>query len=1053
MGLALCNSLLCIFFTFYDMIKYYLLFCLVFSFSLPNLSSQDRTITGSVSDSAQKQPLSGARLRLRGTLRGTVTDSQGKFSLQAPSDAVLEVSYIGYKNAQIPVGSAQNGSSNLTISLSPDPSRIDAVVVTAIGIEKSQKSLGYSISEVQGSDLTEARETNLAAALVGKVAGAQINMNNGAVGSSSRVILRGVKVIGAFQNNQPLYVVDGIPIDNTSGSQPGKYGGVDWGDGIQHINPDDIANISVLRGAAASALYGSRAQNGVILITTKKGSPSSGLGVEYNGNFVWDTPLIVPDLQNEYGHGYGGRSPATQDEALDAGTSSWGEKMNGQSVMFFDGVRRPLVAQPNTLRDFYQAGGRAFTNTVALSGGTEAATVRFSASNLDNIGMIPKSFLNRTTLTLTASTALSDRFRLEAKANYIGERSNRTPLADQANPGRTFLYMARSLSTSMLRDYRLPNGEFQNYTYDAYNPNPYFLTDEHFSRQTVERLIMSALMRYQVSDELAVQLRAGRDANLRRFQTIEGIGTPYNPPGVIYEGRTNTQEVNVDALFTYTKSLSERTNLTLTAGGNFMESSFEGDFVNGYEFILPGFLNVANTKVRDTYYDLVRKRVLSVYGAAQFSLQDWLFVEATARNDWSSTLPAANNSYFYPSVNTSIVLSELMRLPEVFSFAKIRASWAHVGSDTDPHRLSETYLVDITANQRRGSVIIARGSSFVIPLSGLRPTRSNTVEIGTDVRLFDGRLGFDITWYSQNVFDQILPTDVSYTTAFRQAIINAGEMRNSGIETIITATPVRGEAAGDFRWDASLNLARNWNNVVALAPGLTTLILEEGRFRANVVAKVGEPYGMIEGAAFRRDAQGRVLHNADGFPLVSDEISALGNSTPLVIGGFTNAFAWQNFTLSALIDFRFGGQIFSNSNAVQYEVGTHRATLRGRESGIVSEGVLENGQPNTKNIPAFRYYRAFAQAAEPFLYDASFVKLREIRLGYTLTPTTLQSTFLSGIVRGATLSLVARNVLFLLNNVPGIDPQTGYTNANGQGLEMGGYPTARSLGFNITLKF
>jgi TonB-linked SusC/RagA family outer membrane protein len=1045
--------------------KHYLivwsLLCLILCLSPTDLASQDpniraTTIRGIVGDSTLKQALVGARVSLRGTLRGTVTDGQGKFTLQVPSDGVLEVSYIGYKNTLISVKDVQTATQpsveNLRIFLAPDPSKIDAVVVTAIGIEKSEKSLGYAISEVQGADLTQARETNLAASLVGRVPGAQINMNAGAVGSSSRVILRGVKAIGAYQNNQPLYLVDGIPIDNSSGIQPQKYGGIDWGDGIQHINPDDIATISVLRGAAASALYGSRAQNGVILITTKKGAPSAGLGVEYNGNFVWDTPLLLPRLQNEYGHGYGGRSPATQDEALDAGTSSWGEKMNGQSVMFFDGVRRPLTPQPNNLRDFYQL-GHAFTNTIALSGGNDAATMRFSASNLDNVGMIPNSFLNRTTLTLTATAALTDRFRLEAKANYISERSNRTPLADQANPGRTFMYMARSLSTSMLKNYRLSGSEIQNYTYDAYNPNPYFLTDEHFSRQTVERLIANVLARYQVSDELSLQVRAGRDANLRRFQSIEGIGTPYNPPGFMYEGRTNTQEINADALLTYTKALSEQTNLTLTAGGNFMEQTMEGDYVYAYEFILPGFLNVANTKGRDTYYDLLRKRVLSVYGAAQFSFQNWLFVEATARNDWSSTLPTANNSYFYPSVNTSIVLSDLMRLPEAFSFAKLRASWAQVGSDTDPYKLSETYVVDITANQRRGNVIIARGSSFVIPLSALRPTRSNTVEIGADVRLFDGRLGVDVTWYSQNIFDQILPTDVSFTTGFRQAVINAGEMQNSGIEVLLTATPVRGEIPTDFRWDMSLNLARNWNSVVALSPGLTTLLLEEGRFRANVVARVDEPYGVIEGAAFRRDAAGRVVHNADGFPLIDDSPKALGNSTPQILGGFTNTFSWQNLTLSALVDFRFGGQMFSNSNAVQYEVGTHEATVRGRESGIVSEGVLENGQPNTKNLPAFRYYRAFAQAAEPFLYDASFVKLREVRLGYTLSPTMLQGTFLSGIVRRASLALVARNVLFLLNNVPGVDPQTGYTNANGQGLEMGGYPTPRSLGFNINLTF
>jgi TonB-linked SusC/RagA family outer membrane protein len=849
-----------------------------------------------------------------------------------------------------------------------------------------------------------------------------------------------------------LYIVDGIPIDNSSGSQPQKYGGIDWGDGIQHINPDDIATMSILRGASAAALYGSRAQNGVILITTKKGAPHQGLGVEYNGNFVWDTPLVLPDLQNEYGHGYGGGTPSTPDEALDAGTSSWGARMNGQMVMFFDGVRRPLTPQTQNIRDFFQT-GHAFTNTVALSGGSEAATMRFSASNLDNVGMIPNSFLNRTTLTLNASAALNERFRLEAKANFITERSNRSPLADLANPGRTFLYMARSMPTELLKKVRTENGDYNAFSYDAYNPNPYFLTTDQFSQQNVERLIVSALARYVFSEEFTLQVRAGRDATLRRNQYIEGVSTPYNPAGAIYDSRTVTQEFNADALFTYTKSLAERTTLTLAVGGNFMEQNFEGDYVNAYEFILPKLLNISNTRNRDVSYDVSRKRILSAYATAQIAHGNWLFVEATARNDWSSTLPASNNSYFYPSVNTSVILSELMRLPEGFSFAKFRASFAQVGGDTDPYQLSPTYFIDFTSKQSRGSTVIARGSSFVIPLSNLRPTRSNSLELGIDARFLDNRLGFDLTWYSQSIFDQILPTDVSYTTGFRQAIINAGEMRNSGLELTVNATPVRGELPTDLRWEMSINAARNWNVVAALSQGLSSLLLEEGRFRANVVASVGAPYGVIQGKAFRRDQQGRIVHNENGIPLFTNEYVDLGNSTPLIVGGFQNTLSFQNITLSALVDFRFGGQMMSNSNAVQYEVGNHRATLRGREDGVVSEGVLENGQANTKILRASQYYPAIAQGAEPFIYDASFVKLREIRLGYTIAANALQSSFLGNIVRSATIALVGRNIAFLLNNVPGIDPQTGYTNANGQGLEFGGLPSARSVGFTINLKF
>ncbi len=1031
-----------------------------------NLTPTNRSITGVVREAATKQPLSGARVMLRGTVLGAITGADGAFRVQIPantsSQAVLEVFYVGFKTKFIRLDSfaeqspeaAQNGTSPKEILLDLDPARTDAVVVTAIGIEKAQKTLGYAVSELQGQEFSEARETNISAALVGKVAGAQVNINTGAVGSSTRVILRGVKLLGAYQNNQPLYVVDGIPIDNASGSQPGKYGGVDWGDGIQHINPDDVASMSILRGAAASALYGSRAQNGVILITTKKGTiggSRNGVGIEYNGNLSFETPLILPDLQNEYGHGYGGFTPATRADALDAGTVSWGSKMTGQMVEFFDGVRRPLLPQPNTIANFYQT-GRTLTNTVALSGGTEAATVRFSASNMDNSGMIPNSFLNRSTFTLTGGALLGDRIKLEAKVNYVNESSNRTALADLANPGRSFMYMARSISNEMIRSHRAANGEVVSFTSDAYNPNPYFLINEHFARQSVERLIASALVRYTITDELTLQVRAGRDALARNNAFIESTGTPYNPTGAIYDSRSSSEEINADALLTYTKSLAEKTSLTFTLGGNAMNSRFEGNYVNGYEFILPNIVNVGNVKNRDVYYDLSRKRILSVFGTAQLAHDNWLFAEVTVRNDWSSTLPALNNSYFYPSVNTSIILSELMRLPEAISFAKLRASYALVGSDTDPYQLTQTYGIDQTAHQPRGSITIARASSFVIPLSSLRPTRSNTLELGIDARFAENRLGIDVTWYSQRVFDQILPTDVSYTTGFRQAIINVGEMRNDGIEIVLTATPLAGRLPSELRWDMSANLARNWNLVASLSPGLETLLLEEGRNLANVVATVNQPYGVLQGTGFRRDAQGRILHNENGVPLLTNDYIPLGNSTPTLLGGFTNTFAWQNFTLSALIDFRFGGQMFSYSNAVQTDVGNHKQTLKGREEGVLSEGVLENGQTNTKRLRASAYYPVIAQAAEPFIYDASFVKLREVRLGYVVPEEQIASAF-GGIVRGLAVSLVARNVAFLLNFVPGIDPQTSYTNANGQGLEMGAYPTARSVGVNVNLKF
>jgi TonB-linked SusC/RagA family outer membrane protein len=1030
--------------------------------------AQTVTIAGKVTFIETKTPLGGVKIQVRGTQRGAVSDRDGKYKIDAAKGSTLVFSAIGHKTREIKVGE----QTTIDVEMAIDEVLLDEIVVTAIGIERERKTLGYSISTVKGEEFTQAREVNVANALVGKVAGVRVNIAPTGPAGSSRVVIRGEKQLQA--NNQPLYVVDGIPIDNESPNQAGQFGGTDFGDGISSINPDDIESISVLKGAAAAALYGTRAQNGVIVITTKKGTARDGIGVEYNGNLTFDNPLVLPDYQNDYGHGDRGVVPTTQTAVLLLGTNSWGARLDGSPQMFFDGVTRPYVAQPNNIRNFYQT-GRTLTNTVSLVGGNQTANFRFSASSLDNVGIVPNTSFQRLTLTARGQATLGDRITIDAKANYIREYApNRPSLSDAAdNPARSLNSIPRSIDINWLRDYKNPNPtsnlDIQRrwQTRDNFSPNPFWSVYENRNPSLRDRWIANASVKYQIAEPLSAMVRVGRDAYSYRQSQIDPQGTLNKPDGDILERSIFQEELNADFLLTYDQQLSEDIRLTVNGGGNTLFRKNEQFSILGSQFISRDFLSATNTLVREAGYGLSQKTINSVYGSAVLGFKDYLFLEVTARNDWSSTLPSANNSYFYPSVNATFNFSQAIQLPKEISLGKIRASWAQVGGDTDPYQLALLYAyaaLPYTAG-RNTNMILAQAPQFNIPNGTLKPTISNNIEAGLEMKFLDGRLGLDVTYYQQDVRNQIIPITISPTTGFTGAVINAGRITNEGLEVLVTATPLKMDG---FQWDASLNLARNWNKVAELYPGIRFLNIGDARTGASVLAVEGQAYGVIRGTAQLRDSSQAglplVYDARTGLPVRDPFSKDLGNAIPDMIGGFQNTFTYNGFSLGALIDFRLGGKIYSLTNANAYITGQHKGTLVGRDGArpdsVLAVGVMNTGTTaapvyttNTRRAYVQDFWSSYGGVTENFLYDASFVKLREVTLSYQLPTSAIQDSFLGSFLTGARISLVVRNALILFSRIENVDPESNYSNGNAQGLEYNTLPTTRSYGLNLTLKF
>lgn len=1021
--------------------------------------AQDLSIKGKVQSADGYLP--GASILIKGTSRGSTTDANGDFTLNAPANATLVVSFIGYKTTEIPVGS----KTIFDIMLENDATQFNEIVVTALGIAREKKALGYSVQEVSGKTLTQARETNLVNSLSGRLAGVQVTNSNGAPGSSSRMIIRGASSIGS--NNQPLFVVDGVPVDN---SNFGSGTGIDYGNAAASINPDDVESINVLKGPSAAALYGSRGANGVVLITTKSGKGTKGIGVSFNSNTAFESPFRLPKWQNSYGQGAKGLFSyvdGTGAGVNDGVDESWGPKLDGRLLPQFDspiaadGTRTPTpwIAHPDNVDKFFET-GRTLTNNVAITGANDKGDFRLSFTNLDQTGILPNTDYKRRTVSLNAGWNLTKKLSIRATGNYVNDGSD-----NRNNFGLYFIWFGRQVDMDKLKDYHKPGSIYQYNWNDNYWTNPYYLLNESTRANERDRLYGNMSATYKFTDWLSLTARTGTDFYEDRRKTKTAARQAKIGASSLYDAYNEEQifvrESNSDFLLNATHKFGEF-DITANIGGNHRSNYAQRNYMGATELAIPRVYNMGNSRQRPvTENSYIKKSVNSLYAAANLGFRNYLFVDLTARNDWSSSLPSDNRSYFYPSAAVSAIITDIFDVKSsVLSFAKIRAGWARVGNDTDPYRLASTYKYE---NPWGSTPSLSENNALLN--ANLKPELTSSYEIGTDIRLWQNRVGLDVTYYKKVSSNQILDVNISNATGYLSKLLNAGKIENQGIEIQLTASPVKTEA---FEWQIGLNWARNKNKVVSLANNLTTYQLNTSynpltqttstnSFRGlSVEARVGQPYGTFFGKGFLRAPDGQIVYDAQGYPMLDPVSRVLGNFTPDWIGGFSNTFRYKNLSLSTLIDVKHGGDIFSQSINIGRYTGVLEETTLGREDGIVGQGVVNIGTAsapeyvaNEKRISSEEYHHKYYLLTnnENTIFDASYVKLREVKLTYMLSG----QVFKKLPFRDIAISVVGRNLALLKSNLPHIDPETSYYNdGNLQGIENGQIPTTRTVGFNIS---
>jgi TonB-linked SusC/RagA family outer membrane protein len=1012
---------------------------------LSNTGLADIRITGTVLDE-NGQPLIGASVKVKGSALAVSTSTTGAFSITVPDNAILVVSFVGYEPQEVTAA----GKTTLTVTLRPSTNTLNQVVVTALGIKREAKSLGYSTTTVGGEQLTQSREVNLGNALTGKVAGVSVANNSTGTGGSSRVVIRGNNSLTG--DNQPLYVIDGVPFDRTNQGSAGQYGGIDLGDGLSNINPDDIANIQVLKGAAASALYGYRGGNGAILITTKSGTKGKGVNIELNNNLTFNSIIDYRDFQTTYGQGSQGNKPTTASAALNTGNSSWGAKLDGTTAVNLLGNEYAYSLGEDNWKNFYKTSINN-QSSVAFSGAGENITYRVGLSNLYNTSNIPTNTLKQQGININTTYNITKKLQFTLTGNYIFEQvKNRALLSDAStNVNATLMYLANSFDVRWLKPGVKADGTELTPTNGLYFNNPYFLTDYHQNNSQRNRLTGAATLKYNIFDWLYLQGQVTRDGYILDFRKVTPTGTAYAPGGELTEYERNFRELNTNFLLGLDKKFNDF-SITANLGGNSQDNVNKAYGLDGTAspFILPYLYTANNIANRPYSQQYQHYRVNSFYGSADFGYKDWLFLNVTGRNDWFSTLNPEHNSYFYPSVTGSFVFSEALKLPSWINFGKLRASYAASSNGTSPYQNYLTYGIrTYTTNGNSVGYI----NQSTIPNSDLRPVDIKEQEIGLNMQFLNNRLGFDAAVYNKQTTNDIVSVSTSNSSGYNAAIQNVGKIRNRGVEFLLTGSPIK---TPDFSWNASFNIAYNKNKVLFLGDGIKSLNVEgavanrgDGVAILNVV---GMPYSEIVGYAYQRDASGNKVFGADGQPLRTSTIVPLGSGIYKTTGGFNNEFRYKSFNLSFLFDFKYGAKIYSGTNLALYADGLQKTTLQGREGGYVGQGVTESGAANTTSVNAQTYFTNLTGSnniAEEFVYDASFIKLRQLVIGYNL-PTSWVSKLS---IKSANLSLVTRNLATLMKHTPNIDPESNYSTSNGQGLEANGYPPTRSIGLNLNVKF
>lgn len=1070
-------------------------------------------LSGTVTDGESGTFLIGATVSIEGTAVGTITDINGKFTITAPSDTdVILFSFIGYETQRLTIGSQRD----FNITLLVDATQLEEVMVTALGIRREKKSLGYSVQDVSGEDLAETNPTNVVSALSGKIAGAQVVTSSGQVGASSTIQIRGNKSLTT--NGQPLFVVDGTPIMNSISSARSTTTYTDFGNAAMDIDPSNIETMTVLKGASATALYGSRAANGVILITTKKGAGTKGVGVEFNTSVSFDEVYVLPNYQNEYGQGQNtseyywqklfpddtyqefhdrmGFEWATDGSGKQLGLDeSWGSRLDaGLMVPQFDSpidpatgevIATPWISRPNNVKDFYETGITQQHN-LALTKGNETANGRLTFGLMDQKGTSPNTDQTKISVGLNTHFQLSKRVSFDVNANYTKLKNDNLP--QQGNSMRNPLlefnsWFGRQVDTKYLEEHYdeiiLYNGEelASNWmmSYPSQHPNPYWNAYKNTMSRTRNRLYGNAAINIEIIDGVELTGRVGTDFfNENRRYIYHKYSRDWTD---MYEFATNgnlweqfrlESETNADLLLKINKDLGEDLTLFATFGGNYRRAFDQYATTSGQNLIVADFFSTSNFAGEPTVsFTSYEKITNSVFGTANLGYKNYLFLDLTLRGDWSSTLPMENWNYWYPAVNLGFIVSDAFDIQsDAISYIKVRGGYAIVGDDTGPYNLDPVYYSQ--GNTTFNGVNLF-GAQSTLPSYNLKPQLTNSLEFGAELKFFQNRLGIDVTYYDALTKNQLVNVDIPYSSGYSGWFKNVGSIRNKGVELQLYGSILR--SAEGLNWDVIVNWSTNKNTVVELEDGLTELQLTSYFNGNSLMAFPGDEWGAIYGTSFLRDDAGEILVDRRGNPSESTEPEILGYVNPDWIGGLGNTLTYKGFSLYALVDIRMGGDLYSHTKAVGQNTGILQATVEGgiRENGVVVDGVYEEGArvdldgdgvrdeaeglPNISIISSRDYWNNSRPYGELSIIDGSFIKLREVSLSYALPSELVQKVG----IQQATLSVFGRNLALLYtheSNDVHIDPEVSSGGTlGGIGIEAYQLAPSRTIGVKLSLNF
>ncbi|MDT0645370.1 SusC/RagA family TonB-linked outer membrane protein [Zunongwangia sp. F260] len=1011
-------------------------------------------VEGKVTD-ANGMPLPSVTVQEKGTSNGVLTDFDGNYSIQVSSvNSVLLYTYVGMQ----PEERLVDTENIINVQMQNDLESLDEVVVTALGVKREARSLGYSASTVDTEELTAQRNVNVGNNLVGKVAGLNVTTPTTGPAGTSKIRIRGQSSFGG--DNSPLIIVNGVPINNSPAGAANDSGegfageaNSDSGDGLQSINPEDIESMTVLKGAAAAALYGFRAKDGAIIITTKSGAGSTGIGVEFNSSFQADYALDFTDFQYEYGQGEGGVRPQSVAEARSSGVWSFGERFDGEPTWQLDGEQHPYLPHKNRIDTFYDT-GITLMNTVALSGGDENGSFRLSFSNTDVESIVPNSSFDKNTINIGVNYNLTDKFSTQLNANYSNEDNLNPPVVAQQdyNVNQTLMTLANSINPEWMEDvYEDPE------TGDEINParfrnrtNMYFTMANRFENRKRDRLFGNVSLRYLFTPWLYAQGRIGQDYFSIQHEVNRPTGTAFLSPaasgfnGNYYQDSEQFRELNMDFLIGAEGELGDF-GFDALVGANRLDQTGQTLGTSVTNFYVRDLYTINNGQIKNPSYSYFKKRVNSIYGTAGASFRNLLFINFTGRNDWFSTLNPDSNSYFYPSVSSSFVFTEAMGegSPDWLSFGKLRAAYAEVGGDTDPY--ANQLFYNLQPNEFNGTALGGIQGN-ISPNQNLRPLKVKEAEVGLNLGLFSNRVTLDMAVYRKNTEDEILDVDISVASGFEQTKVNVGRLRNEGVEALLSISPVRND---DLRWETSFNYAYNKSEVLELAENQQRIDVGNAELIGNVSHEVGMPMASLRGRDYLRDEEGNIITVEGRFQ--AGDLITYGSAIPKHVGGWINNINYKGFSFFSQVDFKAGHKMLSNSNFNWTRHGLHKMSLEGRDGGVVMDAVNPDGTPNTTPVEAGVFWNDYRSKgiSTPFVYDASFVRWRTVSLGYDFSEMLGENS----VVQTLNLRVFVNNVLVISKSTDNLDPEAAFSASdNLTGLEYHGLPTARSYGLNLNIK-